>query len=144
MEKNLKVSTLLDFYTALLTENQRQVLNLYYNEDFSLSEIAQNLKITRQGVHDTIKKAEGQLLVMAKDLRAHVIFHAGSHHMSVVGNKVIAVKFQNHQKEHEDDKGQNGMKGRLCIPVNYMGGDIAHDQRDDQGYGSGNSCKKHI
>ena len=91
-----------------------------------------------------VKKAEGQFLVMAKDFRAHVIFHAGAHHMSVVGNKVITVKFQNHQKEHEDDKGQNGVKGRLCIPVNYMGGDIAHDQRDDQGYGSGNSCKKHI
>ena len=68
MEKNLKVSTLLDFYTALLTENQRQVLNLYYNEDFSLSEIAQNLKITRQGVHDTIKKAEGQLFELESKL----------------------------------------------------------------------------
>ena len=61
MEKNLKVSTLLDFYTALLTENQRQVLNLYYNEDFSL-------KITRQGVHDTIKKAEGQLFELESKL----------------------------------------------------------------------------
>lgn len=68
MEKNLEVSTLLDFYAALLTENQRQVLILYYNEDFSLSEIAQNLKITRQGVYDAIKKAETQLFELENKL----------------------------------------------------------------------------
>lgn len=68
MKKNLEITTLLDFYADLLTENQRQVLNLYYNEDLSLSEIAENQKITRQAVHDTIKKAEGQLHELEKKL----------------------------------------------------------------------------
>lgn len=75
MEKNLEVSTLLDFYAVLLTENQKQVLNLYYNEDFSLSEIAQNLGITRQGVHDAIKKAEGQLFELEDKLGLSRKFH---------------------------------------------------------------------
>lgn len=75
MEKNLEISTLLDFYAVLLTENQKQVLSLYYNEDFSLSEIAQNLGITRQGVHDAIKKAEVQLVELEDKLRLSQKFH---------------------------------------------------------------------
>lgn len=68
MEKNLEVSNFLDFYGELLTDNQKQVLNLYYNEDLSLSEIANNQGITRQGVRDTIKKAESQLFDMENKL----------------------------------------------------------------------------
>ena len=68
MEKNLEVSTLLDFYADLLTENQRMVLSLYYNEDFSLAEIAENQGITRQGVRDTVQKAQVQLFELEKKL----------------------------------------------------------------------------
>ncbi len=68
MEKNLEIGTLLDFYADLLTENQRQALNLYYNEDFSLSEIAEQQGITRQGVRDTIQKAQTQLFELEKKL----------------------------------------------------------------------------
>lgn len=68
MEKNLEISTLLDFYADILTENQRQVLSLYYNEDFSLSEIAKNQGITRQGVRDTIQRAQTQLFELEKKL----------------------------------------------------------------------------
>ncbi len=68
MERNFEVSTLLDFYGELLTVNQRQILDLYYNEDLSLSEIADNEGITRQGVRDTIKKAEAKLFDMEKKL----------------------------------------------------------------------------
>ena len=69
MEKNLEVSTFLDFYADLLTENQRMVLSLYYNEDFSLAEIAENQGITRQGVRDTVQKAQTQLFELEKKLR---------------------------------------------------------------------------
>ncbi len=61
MEKNLEVSFLLDFYGDLLTDNQKNLVNYYYNEDLSLSEIAQMQGISRQGVRDTIKKAEANL-----------------------------------------------------------------------------------
>ncbi len=56
-----KASLLYDFYGALLTEKQRQVMALYHEENLSLSEIAQEYKISRQAVHDTLKKAEQAL-----------------------------------------------------------------------------------
>ena len=68
MEKNLNVSILLDFYGAMLTEKQRDVVELYYNEDLSLSEIAAHSQITRQGVRDSIKRAEGILLGLEERL----------------------------------------------------------------------------
>ena len=64
MAKNLEISLLFDFYGDMLTEKQRDVVELYYNDDLSLSEIAENEGITRQGVRDSIKRAEAQLLDM--------------------------------------------------------------------------------
>ncbi len=52
---------LYDVYAPLLSERQREVLNLYYNEDESLAEISENVGITRQGVRDCIVKSESQL-----------------------------------------------------------------------------------
>ncbi|MCQ2464045.1 MAG: DNA-binding protein [Oscillospiraceae bacterium] len=61
MAKNLDYAMLLDFYGDLLTEKQRDIMQLYYFEDLSLSEIAENENISRQGVHDAIKHAEQYL-----------------------------------------------------------------------------------
>lgn len=62
MRKDLEMSYLLDFYGDFLTEKQRDVMEQYYNDDFSLSEIGENFGITRQGVRDSIKRGEGILL----------------------------------------------------------------------------------
>ena len=59
--KNLEISYLLDFYGDVLTEKQRDVMEQYYNDDLSLSEIADNFGITRQGVRDVIVRAEAIL-----------------------------------------------------------------------------------
>ena len=56
-----RASLLYDFYGALLTEKQRQVMALYHEENLSLSEIGQEFGISRQAVHDTLKKAEQAL-----------------------------------------------------------------------------------
>lgn len=56
-----EVSLLLDFYEELLSERKRTVLSMYYNEDLSLAEIADEIGISRQGVRDLIKKAEEEL-----------------------------------------------------------------------------------
>ncbi len=61
MEKNLYVSALLDVYGEFLSEKQRSLVELYYNDDLSLGEIAENEGITRQGVRDIVKRAEQQL-----------------------------------------------------------------------------------
>ncbi len=61
MEKNVKVSILLDIYGKMLTEKQYKLLDDYYNNDLSLSEIAENERITRQAVRDNLKKGENKL-----------------------------------------------------------------------------------
>jgi len=62
MAKNLEISYLLDFYGEVLTQKQREVMEQYYNDDLSLSEIGENFGITRQGVRDAIKHGEASLL----------------------------------------------------------------------------------
>ena len=61
MPKDLFVSTLLDVYGEFLSKKQRDLIYLYYDEDLSLSEIAENENITRQGVSDAINRAKQSL-----------------------------------------------------------------------------------
>ncbi len=68
MGKNLEMAILLDFYGDMLTDKQRDMVDYYYNDDLSLSEIADNEGITRQGVRDAIKRAEAQMLEMEERL----------------------------------------------------------------------------
>lgn len=68
MAKNLEISYLLDFYGEMLTKKQHDFLIYYYDDDLSLSEIAENEGITRQGVRDSIKRAEQQLYDMEEKL----------------------------------------------------------------------------
>ena len=68
MDKNIKMSILCQIYGKLLTEKQYQVLDDYYNNDLSLSEIAENLNITRQAVRDNIKKGENKLFEFEEKL----------------------------------------------------------------------------
>ncbi|MCR5718281.1 MAG: DNA-binding protein [Oscillospiraceae bacterium] len=62
MAKNLELVLLLDCYGELLTDRQRDLAELYYNEDLSLSEIAQMRDITRQAVRDSLRHSESLLL----------------------------------------------------------------------------------
>jgi predicted DNA-binding protein YlxM (UPF0122 family) len=59
-----RMALLFDFYGDLLTDRQKEFYDLYYNEDLSLAEIAENYGITRQGVRDVIVRAEGILTEM--------------------------------------------------------------------------------
>ena len=61
MEKNVEISILSQIYKNVLTEKQFEILSEYYNDDFSLSEIAENYNITRQAVRDNIKSGEAKL-----------------------------------------------------------------------------------
>ena len=68
MGKNLNIGMLLDFYGELLTDKQSDAVDFYYNQDFSLSEIADEMKISRQGARDLIKRGETQLLDLEQAL----------------------------------------------------------------------------
>ena len=60
-EKNLEVGLLLDFYGDILPERRREMIELYYNDDLSLAEVAEQLGVTRQAVRETVKKTETEL-----------------------------------------------------------------------------------
>lgn len=61
MDKIIMMTLLYDFYGPLLTERQQRFIELYYGNDYSLGEIAENHGVSRQAVHDTLKRAENIL-----------------------------------------------------------------------------------
>ncbi len=61
LEKTNFINNLLDFYEELLNEKQQAALSMYYAEDFSLSEIAENMDMTKQAASDLIKRSEKKL-----------------------------------------------------------------------------------
>ena len=69
MERNVEISMLLQIYGKMLTDKQYELLNDYYNNDLSLSEIAENVGITRQAVRDNLKKGENKLFEYEEKLR---------------------------------------------------------------------------
>ena len=61
MQDIVRTGLLFDFYEKLLTEKQRTVLGFYLNENFSLAEISEEIEISRQAVHDIIKRTTQKL-----------------------------------------------------------------------------------
>ena len=110
MLKHIEVSILLDIYGKLLTQNQANILDMYYNQDLSLSEIAEVVKTTRQAVVDAIKKGEnklfeyeGKLLIMKKsqdnEQTIQVILNQLSKIVDTTTDKKIDKILKNVQKE---------------------------------------------
>lgn len=60
-EKTMRMSYLYDFYAPLLTPKQQNYMSLYYLEDYSLGEIAEQFDVSRQAVHDTLRRTESML-----------------------------------------------------------------------------------
>ena len=58
LDKNVEICLLLDFYGNLLTDRQREIMTLYYEDNLSLAEAAEELNISKQGVADSIKRSE--------------------------------------------------------------------------------------
>ena len=71
-----RMTMLFDFYGDVLTDRQKEFYDLYYNEDLSLAEIAENYGITRQGVRDVIVRAEAVLTELEDKTGLIRRFHA--------------------------------------------------------------------
>lgn len=68
MDDNFEISLLFDFYSQMLSDTQRECVNLYYNDDLSLKETADILGISRQGVRDALSRAKKSLYEFEKQL----------------------------------------------------------------------------
>jgi predicted DNA-binding protein YlxM (UPF0122 family) len=80
IEKTTEMNRLFDFYHVLLTEKQQEYMEMYYQEDYSLGEIAERSGVSRQAIYDTIKRTEQilvtyeeKLLLYDKFIRRHTI-----------------------------------------------------------------------
>ena len=114
MEKNLNVSILLDFYGAMLTEKQREAVEYYYNDDLSLSEIADNQGISRQGVRDAIKRAEQQLLEMEERLGLARRFQEIQKALTLICDCALAIQDFNEQNGRVPGIDENAGKILEC------------------------------
>ncbi|HLS67500.1 MAG TPA: putative DNA-binding protein [Pseudogracilibacillus sp.] len=74
LTKTVRMNMLYDFYGPLLTDKQRQYVSQYYDEDYSLSEIAEKSNVSRQSVYDTIKRTEQILESYEQKLQLYAKF----------------------------------------------------------------------
>ena len=88
LEKGVNISLLLDCYGPLLTERQREIVDLYRNDDLSLGEISELTGITRQGVSECIRKAEGILIEYEEKLGLQKLYEARKQILSDVKDKI--------------------------------------------------------
>ncbi len=98
-----RMSMLYDFYGDLLTERQKEFYDLYYNEDLSLAEIAENYGISRQGVRDVIVRASDTLTEIED--KTHLIrrFHEMHQHLSAINQAVEKMMEINRKDYHDRD-----------------------------------------
>ena len=75
MEKHVRIGCLLDFYGELLTKRQQSILDEHYNQDLSLSEIAQRRDVSRQAVLDTLRRGEAQLERWEEKLGIYALYY---------------------------------------------------------------------
>lgn len=111
MEKNMELSLLLDFYGELLSEKVRRASELYYNDDLSLSEVAEDMGITRQGVRDLIKRAEGNLYGYEQKLGLYKRFLEMQKGLGTLKESLVKAKclLNNKIEQSEIDKEISGM-----------------------------------
>ena len=76
IEKNYRINSLFEFYQPLLTKKQNDYLELYYGDDYSLGEIAENFHVSRQAVYDNIKRTESILEDYERKLHLYAEFQA--------------------------------------------------------------------
>lgn len=97
MDKKLTVSLLLDFYGQVLSEKQFHIMDYYYNDDLSLREISEILGITRQGVHDTIKRSEAFLEELEQSLGLYAKWQSLQQQLESIEGAVKEINCENNR-----------------------------------------------
>ena len=121
----IRFGSLYEIYGALLTEKQQQCLELYFCEDYSLAEVAEEMKVSRQAIHDLLKRVEQTLehyedmlgfLQRAEKTRtlteeaAAILREA----ISNTGNDIITIEENSNAKDNSIAKGSS-LKGLVRV-----------------------------
>ena len=101
MSKNLDYTILFDIYSPLLTDKQRDTLDLYYNEDLSLGEISESTGVTRQAVMNCIKKSEARLDELEEKMGLVQRFMSVSEYIGKLKEIICEEEFRNKNKAEE-------------------------------------------
>lgn len=96
VDKTVRMGRLFSLYKQLLTNKQSEMFSLYYEEDYSLSEIAEHYDISRQGVHDNVRRGENSLeqyevwlQLMSKTEKRQVLLQELSDHVNKEGLDIL-------------------------------------------------------
>ncbi|OYW72759.1 MAG: DNA-binding protein [Aerococcus viridans] len=114
IQKTNEINSLLTFYGDLLTEKQRVYIELYYAEDYSLGEIAENFDVSRQAVYDNIRRTEKSLLKYENHLHLARDYYA----REAVGDEMAA-----YVAEHYPDDIQLQLYLSQLIAIDNQDGD---------------------
>ena len=98
-----RMALLYDFYGDMLTDRQKEFYDLYYNEDLSLAEIAENYGITRQGVRDVIVRAEAILTELEDKTGIIKRFHRMQEQFAQMETAVDAIAKRNDERWQDDE-----------------------------------------
>ena len=102
-EKNLEIGYLLDFYGDVLPDRYQSILDLYYNDDLSLAEIAENAGISRQGVRDVIVRAEATMQEVEDKTGIIKRFEAQRPHLEAIEAAAAEIQTINY-RQYEDPR----------------------------------------
>ena len=98
-----RMTMLFDFYGELLTDRQKEFFDLYYNEDLSLAEIAENAGISRQGVRDVIVRAEAAMQEVEDKTGIIKRFEAQRPHLDAIEEAAEQIRTINY-RQYEDSR----------------------------------------
>ncbi len=110
----------LDYYGALLSDRQRELLSLYYQEDWSLSEIADLTQLSRQGVHDQLRRGVARLATLESSL-------------SLAARDRLFGSILARAREQEKDEDKEGLRQSLDELQTLMGLALEDDRGGDHG-----------
>lgn len=92
IEKMVEIGLLFEQYKELLTSKQREIVSLYYEEDYSLGEISENLSVSRQSIYDTLKRSEKILREYEDKLHLVSRIQEQESKIKLINDKVVDIK----------------------------------------------------